>query len=312
MATSTESTMAGSFDYLGQDPPGGVPELFAPQLISTHRDELNSIFAPDGSLFLFAVKLPYRGHHTLLALTRQGSDWSEPAVLPFSGTWSDADPAFSADGRHLYFISTRPESGNESQSWDIFVVERLTDGWGVPRNLGEPVNTDGLEVHPSLAADGTLYFSSSREGGYGRNDIYRSRLLDGRYQTPENLGPAVNSEFSEGDLYVAPDESYLIFSSSGRPDDLGRGDLYISFRNDDGSWRPAQHLGPTINSRFMEYCPAVTPDGKYFFFTSYRRDIGTPMTKPLTFSDIDRIYRETLNGLGNIYWVSTVVLDRLR
>jgi hypothetical protein len=250
---------AGEGDVLGQDPPGDVPRLFAPGIVSTHRDELNAVFSPDGALFLTAVKLPYGGHHTLLGMSRTARGWTDPEVLPFSGVWSDADPAFTTDGRSVFFISTRPASGDRPASWDIFVVDRTETGWGEPRNLGAPVNTDALEVHPSLTDDGTLYFSSSREGGFGGNDIYRTRREGGAWREPENLGPAVNTEWSEGDLCVARDGHYLVFSSAGRPDDLGRGDLYVSFRAADGSWTTARHLGTEINSRLQEESPAGAP-----------------------------------------------------
>lgn len=71
----------------------------------------------------------------------------------------------------------------------------------------------------------------------------------------------------EGDIYVSPDESYIIHVAAGRPDGLGDGDLYISFKGDDGEWGPGVNMGPTINTAGIDYCPMVTPDGKYFFFT---------------------------------------------
>ena len=69
------------------------------------------------------------------------------------------------------------------------------------------------------------------------------------------------------DVFVSPDESYLIHVSSGRPDGLGESDLYISFREPDGSWGSGVHLGDGINSPRADYCPVVSPDGKIFFFT---------------------------------------------
>ncbi len=75
---------------------------------------------------------------------------------------------------------------------------------------------------------------------------------------------------------MAPDESYLIFASFGRLDSLGSADLYVSFRVD-GKWQPARSLGTSINSKAFEYCPIVSPDGRHFFFTSYRKpEAGAP------------------------------------
>lgn len=103
------------------------------------------------------------------------------------------------------------------------MVEKTATGqpaWGAPKHLDAPINTKAQEFYPSVTADGTLYFSSTREGGKGRGDIWRARLVDGRYSEPENLGEAINSQFSEGDPFIAPDESYLVFVSYGRPDGL--------------------------------------------------------------------------------------------
>jgi Tol biopolymer transport system component len=300
--------------WIGQQPPGMTPELFAPDVVSTGADELNAVFSPDGKEFLFTVKTPDRVRHTLMFVERHGDYWSEPRVLAFSGRYSDADPAYAPDGNRLYFISMRPREGEgpPREDWDIWAVERTETGWGEPWNLGAPVNTDSQEVYPSVAADGTLYFSSGRTGGLGKNDIYRSRLVDGSFSEPENPGATINTEHSEGDLFIAPDESYIVFVSSGRPDSLGHGDLYVSFRAEDGTWSPAVNLGEGINSRWTEYCPSVSPDGDYLFFTSYRVAREEPSETPLTYEEIQRAYVTPQSGMGDVYWVDAAVLDALR
>jgi Tol biopolymer transport system component len=86
-----------------------------------------------------------------------------------------------------------------------------------------------------------------------------------------NLGDAINSEKNDWDAYVAPDESYIIFSSQERADTIGGQDLYISYRKEDGTWTPAKNMGPRVNSESGEICPSMSLDGKTFFFTSRRR-----------------------------------------
>lgn len=317
-APGTESPEAEaaalSGDYLGQPPPGPEPVLFAPGVVSTEMDELNAVFSPDGSEFLFAVKTPDRGRHTLLLMEREGDVWSDPRVLPFSGRYGDADPAYSPDGERIYFISQRPPSGEgpPRDNWDLWSVDRTSDGWGEPEHLGEPVNSDAIDVYPSLAADGTLYFSSGREGGRGRNDIYRTRFENGAWTEPENLGDGINTEYSEGDLFVAPDQGYIVFVSGGRPDSVGQGDLYVSFRMPDGSWSEGRNLGETVNSRWTEYCPVVSRDGRYLFFTSYRVVREDPSPEPLTYERIRGLYDEPQSGHGDIYWVDAAVIEELR
>jgi Tol biopolymer transport system component len=297
--------------YLGQEPPGPQPKIFAPGVVSTKADELNSIFSPDGNEFIFAVKTPDRGRHTLVTMVRDGENWSPPRVLPFSGRFSDADPCFSADGTRLFFISTRPrEAGGQENDWDIWVVDRSSKGWGEPAHLGAEINSEEIDVYPTVTRDGTLYFSSARPGGLGRTDIYRARFADGRFTHAENLGPPVNTENGEGDIYVAPDESYIVFSS-GRPGGYGRGDLYVSFRAGGEAWTEPANLGETVNSAGTEYCPVVSPDGRYLFFTSY---LPPASWSGATFGygDVVRTYDDVDNGLGNVYWVDAAVLDPFR
>jgi len=118
--------------------------------------------------------------------------WSEARPLPFSGKQDvrDGDPFFTPDGSKLYFWSSR--DGRTSMNTDLYAVERCADGWGVPRNLGPPVNNEVNEPFPAVAADGTLYFGSARPGS-GSIDLFRARPSGDRFAEPENLGPAVNS-----------------------------------------------------------------------------------------------------------------------
>lgn len=290
--------------------PMSEPVVFGEGIISTADDELNACFAPDGKTVYISKNIGTRMGVILASQFVKGK-WSVPEVAPFSGRYSDYDPFFSPDGSKLFFISTRPADSRETKprkDYDIWMVEKTRTGWGEPKNLGTPVNTDKDEYYPSVAADGTLYFSANREATTkGSFDVYRSRFVDGKFTEPENLGDAVNGKTSEVDNYVAPDQSFLVFASYGRPDSLGSGDLYISYHRD-GAWTPARHLGGGINSSAREYCPIGSPDGKYFFFTSFRGFIDQPPAKPLTYQELTSKLRSTLNGLGNIYQVDISAL----
>ena len=131
---------------------------------------------------------------------------------------------------------------------------------------------------------GPCIFGSDRAGGKGRTDIYRSRLVDGKYTEPENLGDAINTQFEEFEPYISPDQKYLIFMTQ-RPDGLGGSDLYISYQHN-GAWTKATNLGDKINSSGSEYSPIVSPDGKYFFWSSTRSLASTSQPKRLTYPDL--------------------------
>ena len=127
-----------------------------------------------------------------------------------------------------------------------------------------PISTDEYsEAYPVIVADGSLYFVSDRPGGFGKQDIYRAQYLgDGIFDTPQSISPVVNTQLGSGDTYVAPNESYLI-SNKRFPENSG---LYVSFKKD-GEWQPLIYLKEPINSEWTDFCPYMTPDGKYFFFS---------------------------------------------
>jgi ankyrin repeat protein/Tol biopolymer transport system component len=274
--------------YLGQEPPGTTPVLFAPRIVSTERAQLNAVFSPDGKEFYFTQRRP--GGSSIMEMRMQESRWSRPTTASFSGRHADVDHFMTRDGRKMYFCSNRAlVEGTEptQRHVDIWVSTRSGEDWEAPRHLGPDVNSTGDDYYPTLADDGTLYLSSNREGGRGESDIYRVPSIDGEFRSPENLGAAINTRFTEFDPFVSPDHGYLIFAS-GRPGGYGSSDLYISFRAPDGSWTPARNMGPEINSESTDFTPMITPDGKYLFLTSGR------------------------GGGSDLYWVDAQFIEDLR
>lgn len=293
--------------------PAPAPTLFAPGVISTGDYDSHPAFTPDGRTVYFLKITPDFNFWTIVVSHLVGERWSEPEVAPFSGQYADGDPFITADGKQLFFVSRRPRPNenpdDKPHDLDIWVMDKLADGsWGAPVNPGAPVNSDASEYYPLAAANGALYFGSRRKGGKGGADIYRSRLAPGKYQEPENLGDAINTEFDEFEPYIAPDESFLIFmAGGGRPDSLGGYDLYVSY-NRDGKWAKAQNLGAPFNSTADEFSPKFSPDGKYFFWSSARSVIDKPSAKKLTYAEILKRFHSPQNGLGDIYSIEAPAL----
>ncbi len=275
------------------------PELFGEGVISTPDYELNSAFLPDGNTVFFTKSTAHMTFWTIVYSRFEKGRWSEPKVAPFSGQYSDADLSVSPDGKRLVFISRRPVPGKPGRPVPhIWYVDRTPEGWSEPCNAGA-LNSEAGEFYPSVAGDGTVYFESARAGGKGRADVYRSRLVNGEYTPPENVEP-LNSEFNEGDSVIAPDQSFLIMTITGRPDDMGTGDLYIAEQKD-GVWSSPRHLPPGINSPALEFCPSLSPDGHYLYFTSTRSiEMGSPERR-LSYREVTARLRGVLNGLGNVY-----------
>ncbi len=256
--------------YLGQEPPGMTPEIFAPGLISLSEErELNAVYSPDGRIFMFT-----RSVNGVLKMfcsyQRDDGTWQEPRMAPPSRTYpnhGDADMAFSPDGAWVYFISNRPLPGYSLERYNIWRSRVTRHGLVTPEPLGPHINGPGHELYPLLVADGSMYFSAERVDSLGARDSYRAQYSDGEFGEPVNLGPGINGPTDEGDIYVSPDETYIVHVAAERPDGLGGADLYVSFREEDGSWGQGIHMGDVINSEEADYCPMVSPDGKYLYYT---------------------------------------------
>jgi peptidoglycan/xylan/chitin deacetylase (PgdA/CDA1 family) len=251
-----------------------APRLFAGGVVNTSADEYGAAFTPDGRTVYFTKRSADRKMEHIYFSRFDAGRWSGQQVAPFSGKRFDKEPFVTPDGSKLFFASTRPvdPAAPARTDFNLWVVERTGAGgnWGDAKLLGAEVNSDTYDNYPSVAANGNLYFSSTRAGGRGGNDLYRARLVDGRYAPAENLA-SLNTPQSDADPYIAPDESYIIISTT-REGSYGEGDLYVSF-NVDGAWTMPRNLGAKINSSTYEYTPLVSPDGKYLFFSRGWGDI---------------------------------------
>lgn len=272
--------------YLGLQPPGDAPVVFAPGDVSSDAREINAVFSRDGRELYFTRVVDGRAS---LFVRRLGQDaWTAPERLILIAAQPDvdiADPALSPDGQRLYFVSGARNDLFPPGNGNIWVSRREGDRWGEAVILPAPVNSSSAEYYPSVVADGSVYFSSNRDGGVGDLDLYRAQYRNGAFTEVTNLGAPVNTAQTEVDAYVAPDERMLIVSAR-RDGNRGALDLYVSFRHPAGTWGPLTHLGDVINTELTDYCPMVTPDGRFFFFS-----------------------RRTAQG-GDVHWAHARVLDQ--
>jgi Tol biopolymer transport system component len=293
--------------------PLAEPTLFGEGVISTGDFESHPAFTPDGRTLYFLKDSPTFNFWTIVFSRHRDGRWTEPEVAPFSGRYSDFDPSLSPDGSKLYFASRRPVAGAAPKAdADIWVVERVGNSWGEPKRLGSPVNSDANESSPCVTADGTLYFSSNREGGRGAADLYQSRFVSGAFAAPENLGEAVNTPGPEAQVFVSPDGRVLVFSAAGRADGRGGLDLYVS-RRQEGAWTPPLNLGGKINSAGNESAPRLSPDGRYFFWTSTRGyGFAQEQERRLGYRELVGRLRNAGNSLGDIYQIDAAALEAPR
>lgn len=279
------------------------PQLL-PAWINTSASERDFAFSPNGDELFFTLQGPRGTFQTIIySHLLPGGDWSPPVLAPFASRYSDLEPVFSADGKRLYFSSNRPLDGEQAKDFDIWMVEKTGGKWGEPVNLGSPVNTPADEFYPSIASNGNLYFTAAYKEGIGKEDIYLAKWSKDHFLNPEPLDRNVNSTTYEFNAFVLLDESLIIFTSYGRADDLGGGDLYYSLKDSLGNWTPARHLSKLSSNR-LDYCPFISADRKTLFFTSERQDIiKLYERKETTYSQLIRELTGPYNGNGNIFFV---------
>ncbi len=258
--------------------------LLAKDTISTN-DVFGFALAPDERHAYFVKSYGGRDSLHLFQTEKENGAWAKPQKAPFSGKYKDIDPAFSPDGNLLIFNSNRPTSATDKTlDFNIWGVRKTNRGWSAPYDLGNIVNSDSSDFYATLAANGNLYFTSLRPGGFGNTDLWRSVYKNGNYQTPENLGNVLNSKKGESNPFIAPNEDFLIFLSDAEGG-FGDSDLYISF-NQNGRWSVPQNLGPDINTAFAEFAPSLSPDGKTLFFGRIQR--GKPQIENIHYvNDFD-------------------------
>lgn len=198
------------------------------------------------------------------------STWSEPIVVKevSSDNYSDFEPLLSPDGSQLFIMSDRP--GGKG-SMDLWVSNRTDNGWSTPVNLEGPFNTPYMDHCIYFTGENweIAYWTSTRPGGYGANDIWSSKKVNGVWQDAVNLGPNVNSEFDEHHSLPSEDGRSLYITAT-LEEGFGGEDIYVSHLASDGTWTELVNLGPEINTETSDRCPAFSPDFSLFYFDSER------------------------------------------
>lgn len=262
--------------YLGQKPPGLTPIPFAPGLVSTEIYEYDGAFTPDMKAFYFIR----RGEEN------KKSAFYEYKYNEINGIWEKSEVASPWIGRPV--ISPDGETMHLGDRY----LKRTEAGWSELQNLEPPiVSNDSMYImRLSSSANGTYYFDTYKE-----NDptfpIRYSRLINGKHEEPKALPKAINTGTFLSHPFIAPDESYLLFDAE-REDGFGEFDIYISFKEKDGTWSNGVNLGDKINTKAWEASASITPDGKYLFFS---RNVGSD-----DFENVD------------IFWVDAQFIKALR
>ena len=293
--------------YLGQTPPGMIPELFAPGIVSTGNHEHSRLVISNNGNEIYWIVIPVdtlrKNQHgrpfqaneqNIYFTTSVNEEWTKPDVFPLTKLLTPNALALDFENRLYFQVYDQEANPNKNpRLTKLFVDERDSKQWLNPQLTENILPNEKGKVVMTLcfSANGNLYYDSGgpdSTGAWSWN-IFIREFKNGKYQNPKLLEFGINDEEINWCPWIAPDESYIIWSSH-REGNYGSGDLYISFKNKNGAWSAPMNMGNQINTEGQERFPSVSPDGKYLFFTRHKDDI--------TYSDF--------------YWVSAKIIDELR
>jgi len=240
--------------------------------VNTALEEYHPGLTIDGKYLFYTQRdgkaSMYEQDEDIFRAERIGGNYKKGMNLggPINSPENEGAFSTSADGQYLFFTACNRPGG--VGSCDIWLAMLQGDEWKGPFNLGKPLNSKDWDAQPSLTADGiTLYFVSSRPGGYGGSDIWKSTFGENGWTSPENLGPEINTPDDEQFPFIHPDGKTLYFSSAGHPG-MGQSDFFFSRLSEDGTWSQAINLGHPINTSGDEWNLIVNRTGDTAFFAS--------------------------------------------
>jgi outer membrane protein OmpA-like peptidoglycan-associated protein len=255
-----------------------VIENLGPVVNSRYR-EYAAVISADETSLLFTSRRPNTTggliaddgmyYEDIYSSTKINGIWSDPVRLPVPVNTGehDATIALSSDGQKLFIYSDKNEG-------DILITTLNGDKWTKPEPAGgDAINTPYSEVHACFSYDEkAIYFvSDNPENSLGGFDIFVTRIgPDGKWGKPENLGPAINTQYDEEGVYMHPDGKTMYFSSRGH-ETMGNYDIFKSvFEN--GKWSKPENLGYPINSADKDVFFVVSASGRHGYYSSGKND----------------------------------------
>jgi hypothetical protein len=269
-----------------------APQIFEPGIVSGGANDGSPTFSPDGNTLLFTRSGASGG--IILQSDRSNGRWTEPHIAAFSGEWNDSQPEFSPDGRYAVFVSIRPVTTGSPgapphRAANLWRANRVGDGWSAPVRLPDAVNIGSSIWKPSIAGDGSIYFLAIDARGNKR--LYCSRSEAGAFEPAQPL-PFSDGKIGDGDPEVAPDESFMIFTSSGRLAGDSKDHLFIVFKKA-GIWgtpSPIRYAGDDTNGYSSDDEPHLSHDLHTLYFSSDRwMPVYYPRTPAQAQADLLRI-----------------------
>ena len=257
-------------------PPTGVLLSMGPEINSRYPDYGPAVAQNEDTL-IFTSRRTRRKEGSFLnpasanedLYLSQGIDgyWDEATPIKDINTqYNEGSAIMTKDGKTMFFV--RCDSPGGYGSCDIYrAVQTSTGSWSNVENLGAGVNSVAWDSQPALShTEDTLYFASSRNGGFGLSDLYYSlKQPDGSWSRAYNLGPMVNTRGNEVSPFIHPHYNVLYFSSNGQLLTFGDFDIYKTYRKK-GQWIEPLNVGPLVNGKGSEYYFSIDGQSKNLYY----------------------------------------------
>lgn len=252
-------------------PIGVQPERLAAP-INTFRFQYFPALTADNRFLLFTGRPNSESGEDLFVskMNKDGTIGGPASISPFINTpYNEGAGTISGDGKTLVFASCdRP---NAVGNCDLYISRRTGNTWSKPLNLGRTVNSAEWDSQPTLSADGrTLYFTSTRRGGQGLEDIYTSTLDENGHWTPaRNLGRPVNTAGKDMAPFIHASGTTLYYVTDGLVG-MGGLDVYRCEMQSATAWSEPQNLGYPLNTHENEASLFISSDNRRGFCSRSR------------------------------------------
>ena len=250
--------------------------------INSSRPEYSGVVSLDGSALYFTARRPWGGDTSDIYFDRKDYQFLEDiyvSKIDRNGQFNKPERlGFCNPGNNEATISVVPEENKiytfsgETGNGDIYYSDLNGKRLSIPKLFEVAgVNTEFWEPHFIISPDGkSMYVVSNREGGLGGRDIYElTKLSNGEWSAPVNMGPGINSEFEEDSPFVSADGKHFFFASNG-PKSMGGFDIMYSKKESNGTWSESKNIGSPLNSYYDDMYYSATASGNMGFYTSAR------------------------------------------
>lgn len=249
------------FDYFGLQSPGDSIKLFAPGIASLKNvTEKSLAISPAGDEVFFSGGKSWP-ESKIMHVKKINNRWGEPQVADFNVDCFACEPAFSPDGKYLFFSSSK--GMQDIKQYCIWRVEKIGNEWGEPKKVIDIEDPKIWEFHPTITKDGTVYFCSWNSQKQSGN-ICKSKHFNEIYSEPEKIKLPFDIQGSDTDPFIDPDGKYLIASCSGQ-NGKGGYDVYIFYKGKNGSWGVPTSFDDRFNTKEDDNSFDISPDGRFLF-----------------------------------------------